>query len=218
MLIKIISHTASEPQRPGELTRLLRYIIAGHSGTGGADVFKRLAGPIFTRRIVQRVNPYEEDFRLAVSDVAAQFYDLIRKGCFDRDLPRQVYSHVIISFAPAFRRRVARMNSALTKSKPIESTYSRALWIVLDTIAELGISQKMPLFLAVHDDKRHLHAHVVVALYAKETLDCDIHKTNRAKILSIANKMDRVHGVGRISQALQRKHESVSNPFLELHS
>ena len=58
MMIKVMSYTAMEPQRPGDLARLLRYMLDAKVGAPEMDAILRLAGPPFVRRLVQRTFPW----------------------------------------------------------------------------------------------------------------------------------------------------------------
>ena len=65
MLIKIIQYTAADPQKPGDLARLLRYLLEAKSGDKSLDDFLRLAGPPFARRLIQRLMPFGATRRAA---------------------------------------------------------------------------------------------------------------------------------------------------------
>src|SRR4051794_38191427 len=106
MIIKILPYTAVEPQRPGELARLLRYLLAAKSGKPEVDAFLRLAGPPYARRLIQRHFPWGPHARMAADDLAHQMFAHIRAGWSGEGrLPRHVYSHVAISYSPNLSRR-----------------------------------------------------------------------------------------------------------------
>ena len=113
MLIKIMQYTAAGLQQPGDLARLLRYLIEAKSGDKTLDDFVRLAGPPFARRVIQRFMPFSADRRAAADDIAHQFFEHVRCGCAGADsLPRQVYVHIVLSVSPRLRRSKARMKAA----------------------------------------------------------------------------------------------------------
>lgn len=213
MLIKVIPFRAVDSQRPSGLASKIRYLLADRFGTDSEDIFKRLAGPVITNRIVQRVMPYGSTFRLAASDIAQQFFDHIRLGCFDRDVPHQVYTHLVISFAPAYRRKQARIRNIKNIEKPTESTYSRSLRIIMDVLYELGVNERSPLYIAIHDDRRHLHAHVIIALYAAGIPDCNLYEINSSKIRSVAKKIDAKYELSRTTTSLKLKHSEAASIY-----
>ena len=214
MFIKIVPFTAAEPQRPCDLAGLLRYILSGRAGSGGDDLFRRLAGPPFVRRVVQRVMPCGANFRLAAEDLARQMFDWVKCGRLGRSLPRQVYAHIIVSFDRGYRSRKSPIDFPLdTKSSPV-STYTRSLRIVLDTLENLGVDPRLPLFFALHDDKRHLHAHVVVVLYAQGASDNDVHELNSSQIRAVARGIDLKYGLGRKTSSRKSRHVQTVNPYV----
>ncbi len=113
MLIKIMQYTAANPQQPGDLARLLRYLLEAKSCDKTLDDFVRLAGPPFARALIQRFMPFGATRRAAADDIAHQLFDHVRRGCAGADsLPRQVYVHIVLSFSPRLRRSKARMKAA----------------------------------------------------------------------------------------------------------
>lgn len=274
MLIKVMQYTAAEPQRPGDLARLLRYLIEAKTGDKTLDDFVRLAGPPVTRRVIQRFMPFGTDRRAAADDIAHQFFEHVRRGCFGAgSLPRQVYVHIVLSFSPRLRRSKARMQAAaeaqarmaaqeqavaaakaeakarwkalsrtpaapevagssphtgaevtplgadpgaLQGSAPVprpieESLFSRTSRIALDALENMGVGEHFPMFLVVHGDKRHVHAHVVVALYVVGSQPCKVHLSWKGKLrlADIAKSVDLAHGLPRISGPLKSRHRAV---------
>ena len=279
MLIKIMQYTAAGPQQPGDLARLLRYLLEAKSGDRALDDFVRLAGPPFARRVIQRFMPFGADRRAAADDIAHQFFEHVRRGCAGADsLPRQVYVHIVLSFSPRLRRSKARMKAAaeaqadmvaraqaiadekaeakarwkaepgaqtassgsvagvvdpnvgagvavtpqaihpgaLSVSAPViqpiqESLFSRTSRIALDALENMGVGEHFPMFLVVHGDKRHVHAHVVVALYVVGSPQCKVHikAKGKAKPSEIAKSVDLAYGLPRISGKLKSRHRAV---------
>ena len=279
MLIKIMQYTAANPQQPGDLARLLRYLLEAKSGDKTLDDFVRLAGPPFARRLIQRFMPFGATRRAAADDIAHQLFDHVRRGCAGADsLPRQVYVHIVLSFSPRLRRTKARMKAAaeaqvsmLAREQAIEdekaaakadwkaregaktaagcavatvvdpngvaglavtpqavnpdalgdsapcvgpipeSLFSRTSRIALDALENMGVGEHFPMFLVVHGDKRHVHAHVVVALYVVGSPQCKVHikAKGKAKPSEIAKSVDVAYGLPRISGNLKIRHRAV---------
>ena len=279
MLIKIMQYTAADPQQPGDLARLLRYLMEAKSGDKTLDDFVRLAGPPFARRVIQRFMPFGADRRAAADDVAHQFFEHVRRGCAGAaSLPRQVYVHIVLSFSPRLRRSKARMKAAaeahvrmrareqaIAEAKaeakagwtaaagakaasgglaaevvnpiadagvavthpavnpgalgvsapgigPIEeSLFSRTSRIALDALENMGVGERFPMFLVVHGDKRHVHAHVGVALYVVGSPQCKVHikAKGKAKPSEIAKSVDLAYGLPRSSGKLKTRHRAV---------
>lgn len=279
MLIKIMQYTAANPQQPGDLARLLRYLLEAKSGDKTLDDFVRLAGPPFARRLIQRFMPFGATRRAAADDIAHQLFDHVRRGCAGADsLPRQVYVHIVLSFSPRLRKSKARMNAAaeaqarmLAREQAIadekaaamadwkasegakaasgsavakvvdpngvaglavtpqavmpgaldvsatgicpipESLFSRTSRIALDALENMGVGEHFPMFLVVHGDKRHVHAHVVVGLYVVGSPQCKVHikAKGKAKLSEIAKSVDSAYGLPRISGKLKSRHRAV---------
>ena len=279
MLIKIMQYTAAAPQQPGDLARLLRYLIEAKSGDKSLDDFVRLAGPPFARRLIQRFMPFGATRRAAADDIAHQLFDHVRRGCAGADsLPRQVYVHIVLSFSPRLRRSKARLkaaaeaqarmdareqavaeakaeakarwkadvgaqatsggavaevadtntdagmavtlqavnpsalNSSIPNIHPIqESLFSRTSRIALDALENIGVGEHFPMFLVVHGDKRHVHAHVVVALYVVGSPQCKVHikAKGKTKPSEIAKSVDLAYGLPPTSRKLKSRHRAV---------
>lgn len=215
MMIKVIPFTAVDPQRPHDLKSLLRYLIVGRGGSGGLDAFTRLFGPPFARHIIQRVWPFGVDFRIAAHDTSHQIFSRVRMGCSEVSLPRQVYAHVILSFAPRRRRRVVDDSAQVAA---FESPYSGALRIVLDALKRLGVNDQFPLFVVLHGDRRHLHAHAVVGLFAMGIPRCGICELNRSSVWKIAKQVDLDFGLGRVTAKQVDRHGQIVTSYAGIES
>lgn len=211
MMIKVIPFTAVDPQRPHDLKSLLRYLIVGRGGSGGIDVFTRMFGPPFARHIIQRVWPFGVDFRIAAHDASHQIFSRVRLGCSEVSLPRQVYAHVILSFAP--RRRRQEVDGFGASGHPFESPYSGALRIVLDALKRLGVNDHFPLFVVLHGDRRHLHAHAVVGLFARGIPRCGICELNRSSVRKISKQVDLDFGLGRVTAKQVDRHGQIVTSY-----
>nr|WP_315186471.1 hypothetical protein [uncultured Albidiferax sp.] len=208
MMIKVMSYTAAQPQKPGDLARLLRYMLDAKVGTPDVDAALRLAGPPFVRRLVQRTLPWGADSRLSADDLAHQMFEHIRAGCKEQGLPRQVYSHIVLSFSPRLSRRAA-LDPKVRPGLGRHSVFAKALRIVLDALENLGVGEHFPMIAVMHGDRRHLHCHVVVAHHVADSPPCRIHARNPSTLRSIARNLAQAHGLPMSSSTLGKKHKAV---------
>lgn len=284
MLIKIMQYTAADPQRPGDLARLIRYLVDAKTGDKELDDFVRLAGPPYTRRLIQRFMPFGVHRRNAADDIAHQFFDHVRRGCSGAGgLPRQVYVHIVLSFSPTLRKSKARTKAA-TEAKAIadakelaiatakaeakaqwmaeklastvrcaetmeaavpdvigipvdsrltanpatcaaskaaantvnESVFSRTSRIALDALENMGIGEHFPMFFVVHGDKRHVHAHAVVALFVAGSPPSQGFERAKRMLGSIAKSVDLAYALPRTSGKLKTRHSAVVDSMVRL--
>lgn len=208
MMIKIMSYTAAPPQKPGDLARLLRYMLDAKAGAPEVDAVLRLAGPPFVRRLIQRALPWGADSRLTADDLAPQMFEHIRAGCEGRELPRQVYSHVVLSFSPRLSRKAA-LDPKVRPGLGRHSVFAKALRIVLDALENIGIGEHFPMVAVMHGDRSHLHSHVVVAHHVAGSPSCRIHSRNPSTLRSIARNLAQAHGLPMASSTLGNKHKAV---------
>ncbi len=208
MMIKVMSYTAMEPQRPGDLARLLRYMLDAKVGAPEVDAALRLAGPPFVRRLVQRALPWGADSRLAADDLAHQMFQHIRAGCEGEALPRQVYSHVVLSFSPRLSRK-AVLDPKVHPGLGRHSVFAKSLRIVLDALENLGVGKHFPLIAVMHGDRSHLHGHVVVAHHVAGSPPCRIHARNSSTLRFIARNLAQAHGLPSASSTLGTKHKNI---------
>lgn len=287
MLIKIMQYTAADPQRPGDLARLIRYLVDAKTGDKELDDFVRLAGPPYTRRLIQRFMPFGVHRRNAADDIAHQFFDHVRRGCSGAGgLPRQVYVHIVLSFSPTLRKSKARtkaaaeakaiadakelaiatakaeakaqwmaaklastvrcavtMNDTVSDAIGIpldsrlaanpttraasklvvnavnavnESVFSRTSRIALDALENMGIGEHFPMFFVVHGDKRHVHAHAVVALFVAGSPPSLGFERAKKMLGSIAKSVDLAYGLPRTSGKLKTRHRAVVDSMVRL--
>ena len=165
MMIKIMPYRSAENHRICDIARHIRYLLNGRN-PDATGILNRLAGPPHCVGLIQRIFPYDESYRAAASDVATQIFDITQRASFGRCMPRQIYSHIVISFAPRYRARNPLPSLSSPGMVNISGTYSGSCQIAMDTLIQLGIEERNPLYLVVHCDKRHLHAHVLVCLYS----------------------------------------------------
>lgn len=208
MMIKVMSYTAMEPQRPGDLARLIRYMLDAKVGAPEVDAVLRLAGPPFVRRLVQRTLPWGADSRLSADDFAHQMFQHIRAGCQGHELPRQVYSHVVLSFSPRLSRK-AVLDPKVRPGLGRHSVFAKAIRVVLDALENLGVGEHFPLIVVMHGDRSHLHSHVVVAHHVAGSPPCHIHARNPSTLRSIARNLAQAHGLPMASSTLGNKHKAV---------
>jgi hypothetical protein len=208
MLIKIMPYMSKEPHRKRDVARHVRYLLTGKvCRTDSSESSLRLAGPPHAQRIIQRVLP-SDDYRRAASDVAHQMVAEVLAGYVGEARPHQLYAHVVLSLVPRFRSRtaLAPIEVADAVGMQTEGTFFGALRISLDTLARLDADTRYPLYLVVHADRRHLHAHALVGLYAQGAPPCRITTFNSSTIRAIARAIDHEHGLAKPSHGLRNAH------------
>ena len=89
---------------------------------------------------------------------------------------------------------------------------------MLDALSRLGVGDHLPLFLVFHGDRRHLHAHAVVGLFANGFSRCLVCELNTSTIWRIAKQVDREFGLGRVTPGLRNRHGQVVDSFLNVES
>jgi hypothetical protein len=213
MLIKVMPHAAKARHRPCDVARHARYLLAGKGlSADGPDFAVRLAGPPYAQKVIQRVIP-TDDYRLAAKDVAQQMVSEVLAGYIGEARPHRLYAHIVFSFAPRYRARNALAPTAVLCESSLEDrfegTFHGALRIALDALARLSADTRYPVYLVIHADKRHLHAHALVGLRAKGVPVCEITNLNSSTIRSIARQIDRKYGISKPSSAIRHAHQHV---------
>ncbi|WP_140628365.1 relaxase/mobilization nuclease domain-containing protein [Methylibium rhizosphaerae] len=208
MIIKILPYAAVEPQRPGDLARLLRYLFAAQTGEQETGAHLRLAGPPVTRRVVQRHLPWGLDARNAATDLAHQMFAFIRAGWTGGGrLPRRVYSHIVISYSPKLSRR-AGLGSTVRSTMGSNSVHSKAVHIALDALENLGVGEHFPMIVVPHGDRQHLHVHIVLALMVAGSPACKLPERNSSTLRSIARHVAGAYGLPAASRLLNERHKA----------
>jgi hypothetical protein len=215
VIIKVLPYAAVEPQRPGDLARLLRYLVAAQTSEPGSDALLRLAGPPFTRRVVQRHLPWGPDARVAATDLAHQMFAHIRAGWSGGGrLPRHVYSHIVISYSPKLSRR-SGLAPTVVSTVGRNSIHSKAVHIALDTLENLGVGEHFPMIVVPHGDRRHLHVHIVVALIVAGSPACRLPNRNSSTLRSVARQIALAYGLPAASRLLTERHHAAVHGFVE---
>ena len=196
MLIKLMPFQAQQAQRACEIAQHVRYLLAGHAPTAGAGILQRLAGPPYCRKLIQQVLPYGSSYKQAALDIGRQFATHALSGCVGQPRPPQLYVHVIMSLPPRYRSRGALGPVTHNPKGPggqasFSATYNGALGIALDVLARLKVDPALALYLVVHADRRHLHAHALVGLYAPGVNASHLARLNTSTILSISRQIER---------------------------
>lgn len=216
MLIKRMPYRSAISQRVCDISRHVRYLLAGRSGDG-SRILMRLAGPPYARRLIQRVMPFGESYKDAAKDIGRQLFTHVRNGCLDHAMPRQIYSHVVLSYAPRYRSRVALGPLFQEDHAAVEATYSGALRIALDTLTMLGVEACFPIYVVVHADRRHMHAHALLGLYAVGVSPCQILDLNASTIRAVARRIDQKHDLARASAGLRARHQLITETESQLN-
>ena len=108
--------------------------------------------------------------------------------------------------------------SALGIRSTPESLFSRTSRIALDALENMGVGEHFPMFLVVHGDKRHVHAHAVVALHVAGSTQCKVHVKAKGKPNpgEIAKSVDSAYGLPPTSRKLKSRHRAVVNSMNRL--
>lgn len=154
-------------QRRAHLTSLIAYLLDPKQDRGGPNHRVRLAGPPWAARLVQRASPFggREGTQAAARDLVHQFFDHIHAGIADRCRPYRVYMHLVIGFPLNYAPRPTT-KSATSISNSSASEYFFWLAATREVLDSLGVDESLPHLVVMHDDTKHIHAHVVVSLFA----------------------------------------------------
>lgn len=207
MLIKIMPFQAQQDQRACEIAQHVRYLLAGHAPAAGSGILQRLAGPPYCRQLIQQVLPYGSSYKQAARDIGRQFAAHVLRGCVGQARPPQLYAHVIMSLPPRYRSRNALGPLTHHPKGPgqasYSATYTGALRIALDVLCRLGVSPALALYLVVHADRRHLHAHALVGLYAPGINASSLLSLNPSVIRALAGQIDRDYDLVKMNPVLK---------------
>lgn len=211
MIVDWLPYTARLPQREADLARLLRYLFAGRVASAELNAHLRLAGPPQTRRLIQRHQPWGAEHRDAARDLADQLFEHARDAFpLEPQMPRQIYAHIVASFAPQSRRQNILGLVRDEAKAPMESDFSIANRIVYDVLDTMGIGEHFPMVIAVHDDRRHVHAHIVVGLHLRvwgQSLTAP--RAGDSTIRAITRAADEVFKLPKPSRSLKARHATV---------
>lgn len=202
MLIKVMRSSTSQYHRVCDVSRKIRYLVAGRDRSKSAALIDRLAGPPYTRNLVQRMHPFGESLSSAATDIATQLVEIVLAGSVGVARPHLLYRHIVVSVAPRYRARNALCPSEQVKSGA-EGTYSGMRRIALDAVKLMGVDEKLPLYLVVHSDQRHLHAHALIGVRAPGAEPLSDFK-NRSVL-------------ARIARLLRERYELAPNEIVERH-
>jgi hypothetical protein len=139
---------------------------------------------------------------------------LAEKSAAYASRPAAVEAAVFAAVAEPDESRQIAAATAPVESKTVagtvvESVFSRTSLIALDTLENLGIGEHFPMYLVVHGDKRHVHAHAVVALFVAGSPPSQGFQRAKKMLRSIARSVDLAHGLPRTSGKLKARHRAV---------
>jgi hypothetical protein len=196
-------------QRPASLTQLLAYLLNPKQETAGPNHKVRLAGPPWGARVIQRASPFGDSaqVKVAARDLAQQFFDHIHQGVKDRQRPYRVYLHMAIGFPLDFEPRAPVRPVGAFKNSPA-SIYFFWLAAVREVLGALGVNEHLPHLIVMHNDREHLHAHVVVALFARGIDAIDIYRRmTKPRMKTVAATFYPAQGWPAPSEALRDAYE-----------
>lgn len=198
-------------QRPASLTQLIAYLLNPKQDIQGSNHQVRLAGPPWGFRLIQRASPFgtEEQVFTAARDLSHQFFEHIHLGVKDRRRPYRVYVHLAIGFPLDFKPRQPAKGPENRRRLP-ESPYFFWLAAVREILDSLGVDESLPQLIVMHDDRQHLHAHVVVALFAKDIDASDLYRRMTKPLMSsvVANFYP-AHGWPAPNGAISTRYEKM---------
>ena len=198
-------------QRPASLTQLLAYLLNPKQDSEGPNHRVRLAGPPWGARVIQRASPFGDaaQVQIAARDLAQQFFDHIHAGVIDRQRPYRVYVHLAIGFPLEFKPRRSERPSVAFRNSPA-TEYFFWLAAVREVLDALGIGEALPHLIVMHDDREHLHAHVVAALFAKGINGSDIYRRlTKQRMKNVAATFYPAHGWPAPNEALREAYEKL---------
>lgn len=189
MHAQVRPYNRAHPQIIADLSALIKYLLEGKDPEDEPEENhrQRLAGPPVTSRLVQRVSPFGSTISVAAYDLAQQLFNHARNRPTPGPLPWEVYKYLFVSFPvhqPLNRKLLAL--TPLTAERQVESDFQIIVRVVKELLDAMGIDEKAPSIIVVHDDTEHYHAHVVIGMFAAD-LDCSaaFKKLNRTLIRKI---------------------------------
>lgn len=159
------------PQRVADLAALMRYLFVGKNGEPDSNHVSRLADAPLAYRLIQRVSPFGATSKACAYDMAQQLFDHARNGPTSGALPFEVYKHIVIALPPGEINRTFKQSAQLQSKRLQQSRFSAVIRIVRECLDAMSISESLPHLVVVHNDRSHVHAHVVTAVYAQD-MDC----------------------------------------------
>lgn len=174
MYAQIRLYQRAHAQITADLSALIKYLLEAKDPEDepGKNHLQRLAGPPVTSRLVQRVSPFGETISMAAYDLAQQLFNHARDRPTPGGLPWEIYKYLFFSFPvhqPLNRKFLAL--TALAAERQVGSDFQIIVRVVRELLDAMGIDEKAPSIIVVHDDTEHYHAHVVVGMFAAD-VDC----------------------------------------------
>lgn len=174
MHAQIRAYKRAHAQITADLSALIKYLLEGKDPEDepGESHRQRLAGPPVTSRLVQRVSPFGPTISVAAYDLAQQLFKHARDRPTPGALPWEVYKYLFFSFPvhqPLNRKFLALTQR--TAERQVGSDFQIIIRVVRELLDAMGIDEKVPSIIVVHDDTEHYHAHVVLGMFAAD-VDC----------------------------------------------
>lgn len=174
MHAQIRAYKRAHAQITADLSALIKYLLEGKDPEDepGENHLQRLAGPPVTSRLVQRVSPFGPTISVAAYDLAQQLFKHARDRPTPGALPWEVYKYLFFSFPvhQPFNKKFLAL-TALAAERQVGSDFQIIIRVVKELLDAMGVDEKVPSIIVVHDDTDHYHAHVVVGMFAAD-VDC----------------------------------------------
>jgi hypothetical protein len=127
----------------------------------------------------------------------------------DRQRPYRVYLHLAIGFPLDFKPRPPERAGVAFGHSPT-TEYFFWLAAVREVLQALGIHGSLPHLIVMHDDREHLHAHVVAALFAEGIDGSDIYRRlTKPRMKNVAATFYPAHGWPAPNEALREAYEKL---------
>lgn len=174
MHAQIRPYKRAHAQITADLSALIKYLLEAKDPEDepGENHLQRLAGPPVTSRLVQRVCPFGPTISVAAYDLAQQLFNHARDRRVPGPLPWEVYKYMFFSFPvrQPLNKKFLALTSLAAESQPA-SDFQIIVRVVKELLEAMGIGERVPTIIVVHDDTEHHHAHVVVGLFTAD-VDC----------------------------------------------
>jgi hypothetical protein len=171
---QIRPYQRAHAQITADLSALIKYLLEAKDPEDepGENHLRRLAGPPVTSRLVQRVSPFGPTISVAAYDLAQQLFNHARDRQMRGALPWEIYKYLFFSFPvhqPLNKKFLAL--TSMAAERQVGSDFQIIVRVVRELLDAMGIDEKAPSIIVVHDDTEHYHAHVVVGMFAAK-VDC----------------------------------------------
>ena len=207
MYVEIRPYDREHKQRASDLAALFRYLFIGRDASAEKNHQRRLGGPPVASRVIQRISPFGKSSAEAAYDVAHQIFAHARMGPHVGEMPYEVYKHVIIGFPIGRLNQFTKQSARNALFTNVESNFLIAIRVVRELLDAIGIGMDPPSLIVIHDDRKHVHAHVVVGMYARE-LDCSqvFQRITKDVLLETTSTLYAAHGWDFPNEGMRKRY------------